>query len=82
MFWVMESPKFKGKPRTWVQPFFDHLEQFPNGDHDEMVDCFTQFVIWARDSGQLDLITEVKEEITEIDYEEKKRVHHRVNPYG
>ena len=82
MFWVMESPKFKGKPRTWVQPFFDQLEQFPNGSHDEMVDTLTQFVIWARDSGQLDLTVEVKEEITEIDYEETKKVRHRVNPYG
>jgi predicted phage terminase large subunit-like protein len=82
VFWVMESPKHKGKPRTWVTQFFEQLEFFPSGEHDEMVDCFTQFVIYARDSGQLDMPVFATEDITEIDYEEKKRVHHRVNPYG
>lgn len=45
---VLEAP--------WNQDFFDELEQFPDGDHDDIVDAFvdvitksesTQFRVWA-----------------------------------
>jgi predicted phage terminase large subunit-like protein len=80
IFWVLESTKHKGRPRTWVQPFLDQLEQFPAGEHDEMVDCFTQVVIYLRDAGQLEVAVAPRDEPEEVDYEYKKRI--RVNPYG
>jgi predicted phage terminase large subunit-like protein len=82
IFWVLESPKHKGKPRTWVNQFFEQLEQFPNAEHDEMVDIFTQFVIYARDTGQLDMPV-ISPEDVEVDNErELKKREARVNPYG
>lgn len=80
LFWVLESNKHKGRVRTWAQPFLDQLEQFPTGEHDEMVDCFTQAAIYLRDAGQLDVAVAPHEDPEEIDYHEKRRT--AANPYG
>ena len=80
VFWVLESAKNKGRARTWVDPFLKQLEQFPAGEHDEMVDCFTQAAIYLRDAGQLDVAVAPDEDPEEIDYHEKRRA--AVNPYG
>ena len=82
IFWVLESPKHKGKPRTWVNQFFEQLEFFPSGEHDEMVDCFTQFVIYARDSGQLDMPVFAPEDVEVDNEKELQRRETRVNPYS
>lgn len=80
VFWVLESAKHKGRARTWVEPFLKQLEQFPAGEHDEMVDCFTQAAIYLRDAGQLEVAVAPDDEPEEIDYHEKRRS--GVNPYG
>lgn len=80
VFWVLESTKNKGKPRTWVEPFMKQLEQFPTAEHDEMVDCFTQAAIYLRDAGQLDVTMAPDEDPEELDYHEKRRAN--ANPYG
>lgn len=80
VFWVLESAKHKGRARTWVEPFLKQLEQFPAGEHDEMVDCFTQAAIYLRDAGQLDVAVAPDDEPEEIDYHEKRRSN--ANPYG
>lgn len=80
IFWVLESNKHKGRVRSWVQPFFDQLEQFPAGEHDEMVDCFTQATIYLRDAGQLEIVAAPYEEPDERDYYSERR--NAVNPYG
>jgi predicted phage terminase large subunit-like protein len=80
IFWVLESNKNKGRVRTWVQPFLDQLEQFPAGEHDEMVDCFTQATIYLRDTGQLEVAVVPDDEPDDIDYSERQKA--RVNPYG
>lgn len=80
VFWVLESTKHKGRPRTWVQPFLDQLEQFPAGEHDEMVDCFTQTAIHLRDSGQLEVPVVPLDEPDEIDYEARRQA--KINPYA
>jgi len=80
VFWVLESNKQKGQPRTWVAPFLNQLEQFPAGEHDEMVDCFTQATIYLRDAGQLEVAVAPTEDPEELDYHEKRRS--AVNPYG
>ena len=80
IFWVLESAKHPNQPRTWAKPFLEQLEQFPAGEHDEMVDCFTQAVIYLRDVGQLDVAAVPDDEIDEIDYSLQKR--ERVNPYA
>lgn len=80
LFWVLESSKNKGRARTWVEPFLKQLEQFPAGEHDEMVDCFTQCAIYLKDSGQLDIVVVPDDEPDEVDYEARKK--QRINPYG
>jgi len=80
VFWVLESAKNRGKPRTWVQPFLDQLEQFPAGEHDEMVDCWTQATIYLRDAGQLEVAVVPDDEPDDIDYTARQKA--RVNPYG
>lgn len=80
VFWVLESAKNKGRARTWVEPFLKQLEQFPAGEHDEMVDCFTQAAIYLRDAGQLEVAVAPDDEPDEIDYDARKK--QRSNPYG
>ncbi len=82
IFWVLESAKTKGRPRTWVQPFLSQLEQFPAGEHDEMVDCYTQATIYLRDAGQLEVASVPDEDPEEIDYDSRKKHRSVVNPYG
>lgn len=80
IFWVLESTKNRGKPRTWVQPFLDQLGRFPAGEHDEMVDCWTQTTIYLRDAGQLEVAVAPDEEPDDRDYNSRQNA--RINPYG
>lgn len=79
LFWVLESNKERGLPRTWVRPMLTQLEQFPNGQHDEMADCLSQAGIYLRDSGQLDMKKVADDVIDELDYHARKP---KRNPYG
>lgn len=38
---------------SWVEDYILELLQFPNGAHDDMVDCTTQAILWLRDAGIL-----------------------------
>lgn len=78
--WIPESAKEPGKPVTWARPFLKELEMFPNGEHDDQVDQFTQAMIFLRDNGWFELAYAEPDEIEEIDYYEKKR--NKVNPYA
>jgi len=79
VFWVLESAKNKGKPRTWAQQFLDQLERFPAAAHDEMVDCWSQATIYLKDAGHLDIPVIPDEDPDERDYH---RPQNRSNPYG
>jgi len=79
-WWVLESNKERGKPRTWVRPFLLELEQFPNAEHDEAVDCLTQAAIYLRDTGQLDSKIVPDDEPDDFDYEQKRKS--KANPYA
>lgn len=78
-FWVLESNKTRGKPRAWATPFLDQLEQFPAGEHDDMVDTFTQAALYLRNAGELEVPKAPFEEPEELDYHARKP---RANPYG
>lgn len=80
--WVLESGKNRGRPRSWVLPFFSQCEQFPNDSHDDYVDTFTQMIRYLGDSGQLDIIAAPDDILEEKDYEREKQTRHKVNPYG
>lgn len=78
ILWVPESHKESGKPVTWARPFLRQLEQFPNAEHDDMVDTFTQCIIYLRDGGWFELPVAGYDEVEEIDYVPKRKV----NPYA
>jgi len=80
VFWVLESNKNKGCYRTWVEPFMKQLEQFPAGEHDEMVDCLTQAAIYLRDVGHLEVTVVADEDPDERDYHAAKQL--AENPYA
>ena len=41
-------------PNTnWADALLDEATQFPNGAHDDMVDCLTMAIIYLRDSWHL-----------------------------
>lgn len=78
--YILESKRDAGEPITWARPFLLECEQFPNGEHDDAVDCFSQAMIYFRDSNMLILKQIEVEEPDEVDYDEKRRV--RTNPYS
>ena len=78
LFYLIESKKDQGLPVTWARPFVDQCQQFPNGEHDDMVDTFTQATIYLRDAGLLELPAIPADEPEEVDYAVKRRT----NPYS
>lgn len=79
VFYVLESKKEPGKPVTWARPFFAQCEEFPNGEHDDYVDTFTQAAIYLRDANFLEIRVAPEPEEEERDYHAQKKLR---NPYG
>lgn len=76
--YILESEKRPGEFISWAQPFVDTVGKFPNDEHDDYVDTFTQAMIHLRDSGYLELPWFEGDEIEEIDRSKKKKG----NPYA
>lgn len=79
LFYVLESKKEPGKPITWARPLIAQCEEFPNGEHDDLVDTFTQATIYFRDAGFLEIRVAPEEESDSLDYHALKG---RKNPYA
>lgn len=79
-WWVLESNVERGKPRKWARPFLLEMEQFPNGEHDDGVDTFTQAAIYLRDTGHIEVDALPDDEPDDVDYEAKRKS--TVNPYA
>jgi len=77
--WIPESTKEPGKPVMWARSFLDELEKFPNAEHDDQVDQFTQAMIYLRDGGWFELAYAEPDPIEEEDYTKKRKA---VNPYA
>lgn len=80
LVYVLESKRDPGKPITWARPLVTQCEEFPNGEHDDLVDTLTQALIYLRDAGMLELRVAPDEEPEDIDYEERRNV--GCNPYS
>ena len=80
MFYVLESKKDPGQAVTWARPLLTQCEEFPNGEHDDLVDTFTQACIYFRDAQLLELEAVPEDSVDEIDYYAQKQGHQ--NPYG
>ena len=72
--------KIPAKPVAWAQKLLTQCEQFPNGEHDDLVDTFTQANIYMQRTGLLELPAIEEDGAEEIDYHAKKKA--RINPYG
>jgi len=77
-FYVLESTKRPGEAISWAQGLIDQMEKFPNDEHDDYVDTFTQALIFLRDAGYIDVDRFDGDEIEEVDYTKKRKV----NPYA
>lgn len=78
VLYIPESEKRPGEFVGWAQDFMEQVEKFPNGDHDDYVDTFTQAVIYLRDAGYFDMERFDGDPIEEMDYTKKRKV----NPYA
>lgn len=59
MIWLPESDKFKGKPRTWIEPLLHQLCSFTGSGsikHDDLVDATAQALRYFVDKGMLSAI--------------------------
>lgn len=75
LIWIPESTKQPGACVSWATGFLEQIKRFPNGKNDDYVDTFTQFVIYSRDDGWLELPTAK-------DLDDKPPPKQRTNPYG
>lgn len=73
--WIPESGKTRGHFVSWANTFIRQLERFPNAEHDDYVDTYTQAIIYLKNSHFFDL-PQAK------DYDEPKKVKQIVNPYA
>lgn len=53
VIYIPESTAEPGKFAKWARPFLKEVEIFPAGEHDDLVDCFTQAIIYLKDAGWL-----------------------------
>lgn len=74
--WVPESKKNPGHPVSWAAEFMKQVAKFPVAEHDEMVDCLTQAVIYFKNDGFFDM-----PRARDVD-EPRAQRKERVNPYA
>lgn len=77
--YILESNKEPGKFITWARPFVNQIELFPNAEHDDYVDTYTQALTFLRDGGQLEMPETDEDLIEEVEYKSKSA---RSNPYA
>jgi len=78
--WIPESSKNPGEIVSWAKDFVAQCEKFPNAEHDDYVDTFTQAVIYLRDAGWFDLDRAADDVVEDFDYYAAKK--RRANPYA
>ena len=62
LLWVPESKKNPGQFVTWAQPLIKQMSKFPVAEHDDLVDSFTQAIIFLKNEGLLGLPVAHREE--------------------
>jgi len=54
-FYVLESQARPNQPVSWVKPLIDQMDKFPNAAKKDLVDSFTQGVLYIKDQCLLEL---------------------------
>ena len=80
LIYAMESNKRPGEPVSWVQPFIDQAKTFPMGAKKDLVDSFSQGILYIKEGRWLDLDPYEEEEDEESQYADSERK--VVNPYA
>jgi len=78
LLWIPESKKNPGQFVSWAQPLIKQLSKFPVAEHDDLVDTFTQAVIFLKNEGLLALPRTILRE----DMKPKPNLRDKVNPYA
>lgn len=78
--WVMESAKEPGKPVKWARDMLYNMEIFPNGEHDDYTDTFSQAMIYFLRTQLLELAAVEEPEPEDHDYYAARKA--RINPYA
>lgn len=76
-FYVLESTARPGQAISWAQPLITQMEKFPNAKHDDLVDTFTQAIIYIKNNRLIELPYFTADIDETVDYTKKQ-----VNPYG
>jgi len=77
LLWIPESKKNPGQFVSWAQPLLKQVAKFPVAEHDDLVDCFTQAVIFLKNEGLLALPKVLREDLPR-----KRPDAVKVNPYA
>ena len=78
--YIPESNKEPGKFVTWARDFVKQVGDFPNAEHDDYVDTYTQALTFLRDGGQIEMPEADLDEVEEIDYVSLRE--RKINPYA
>lgn len=76
MLWIPESGKNPGQPVSWASSFLKQVGKFPVAEHDDYVDCFTQTIIYLKNSGWFSLPKSSERD------EPRQKPKEKVNPYA
>jgi predicted phage terminase large subunit-like protein len=76
LLYIPESPKSPGQFTSWSAPLIEQLTQFPLVKHDDLVDAFSQALLYLSDSGWITV------DLPDETPEEKDYTHTRDNPYS
>lgn len=79
--YLIESKKDPGRPVTWARDLVQQCEDFPNGEHDDLVDTLTQAFIYMNHSDLIPLPVMPLEEPEDLDYDARSNRARR-NPYS
>lgn len=78
--WVLESRKTPDQAVAWAKPLLEQMEYFPNGEHDDGVDTWSQAMIYFTRTGMLPLDAVLEDADNDRDYYNERKM--RTNPYG
>jgi len=84
--WLPESDKFKGRPKTWIDPMLAQLCAFTGAGsikHDDYVDAVSQGVRLCLDKGLVSTVKAAEERNRRADDEERRSAPREYqNPYA
>lgn len=80
VIYIPESNKEPGEYVTWARPFVAQVSKFPNAEHDDYVDTYTQALTLLRDQGRFELAFAEEDEVEDVDYAALKK--QKANPYS